>query len=252
MKMSKQIVDNRQKKILEMIEKLGDVRVDDIAEFLQVSKMTIRRDLQILEDNGMLRRYYGGARTIEEHEKVFLDEVEDARNRISKYAAELVEDGDTIFINTSRTALSMIPYITAKNVTVVTNNGNAINIKHSPEITIVLTGGELRYIKGAMVGEMAVNNLMKITAKKSFVGCSGLSMEYGMTTDFLNEVQINEIMLSRVDGKAYILADSTKIGKIKAFVSCHIDEVKNVISDRNVSKEALDLFKEKNINVDLV
>lgn len=251
MKKSKQVVERRREKVLGMLQKTGDVKVEDMAEFLHVSKMTIRRDLQYLEDEKMIERYYGGART-GEAEDDYEDESELARKKIAKYAASLVEDGDTIFINTSQTALGILPYITAKDVTVITNNGNAIGMKHSADLTIALTGGELRYIKGAMVGDIAMNSLMRVTAKKSFIGCSGLSIDSGMTTEYLNEVQINETMFSRVTGKAFILTDSTKFGIESSFVSCSSNHITNIITDEHAPMDMVATFRERGIDVKLV
>lgn len=248
MKQSRQVVERRRKKVLDMIEKTGDIRVESIAEYLHVSRMTIRRDLQYLEDEKLIERYYGGARSGDQDDDCE-DETEYIRRELAKYAATLVEDGDTIFINTSRTALEILHYITAKNVTVITNNGNAIGMKHSPDVTVALTGGELRYIKGAMVGDIALNSLMRVTAKKSFIGCSGLSLESGMTTEYLNEVQINETMFSRVTGRAYIIADSSKLGKKSSFVSCSINNITNVITDDYASNDLIMGFKEKGIDI---
>lgn len=252
MKREKRVVDGRRAKVLEMVQKTGDVKVEDMADFFHVSRMTIRRDLQYLEDQKLLLRYYGGARSGDQEAEEFVDEVSLARTKIAKYAATLVEDGDTIFINTSRTALDVLSYIGAKDVTVITNNGNAIGKKHSADVTVALTGGELRYIKGAMVGDIAVNSLMRVTAKKSFIGCSGLSVESGMTTEYLNEVQINETMFSRVTQKAYIVTDSSKLGHNSSFVSCMINKITDIITDDNASEEMVAAFREQGINVTLV
>lgn len=250
MKRSRVTVENRRRKVLDMITKSGDVKVGDIATLLHVSPLTIRRDLQYLEDSKLLERYYGGARIMEEREEeASEDKVMSARRHIAKYAASLVEDGDHIFINTSSTAIGMLSYIEAKDVTVITNNGNAINMKHSSNVTVILTGGELRYVKGTMVGDFALNSLMGVTAKKSFVGCSGLSAESGMTSAFSNEVQINGLMLSRVTEKAYILADYQKIGQNSNFVSCPIHEVTNIITDTSAEEETVAKFRERGINV---
>ena len=92
----------------------------------------------------------------------------------------------------------MIKYIKDKRVIVITNNGKAIYTEHSSKVSVILSGGELREIKEAMVGEFASNNISKVTAKKSFIGCSGLSLESGMTTEILSEVNINQLMLQRV------------------------------------------------------
>lgn len=250
MKRSRASVDNRRNKVLMSLKNNGLVKVIELAEELQVSPLTIRRDLQYLEDNKMLERFYGGA-TIPEEEKIFTeqDEVDMYRQKIAQYAASLVEDGDTIFINTSSTALQMLKYIRDKRVTVITNNGKAIYMEHSSKVSVILSGGELREIKEAMVGEFAVNNISKVTAKKSFIGCTGLSAESGMTTEILSEVNINQLMLKRVTGTSYILADYTKIGNNSSFVSCPTEAIINVITDEKASEEVLEELRENEINV---
>lgn len=247
MKISKSVVDKRREKMLSMISKTGDIKVPELANIFKISEITIRRDLQYLEDNRLIERYYGGARILDDIPVKKEDALLIYRENIAKYAAKMVEDGDSIFINTSSTALEMIKYIKAKNVTVITNNGNAINTRHSSEVTIILTGGELRHIKGTMVGEFAIDSLNKVTAKKSFIGCSGLSIESGMTTEILNEVKINEAMISRVVGKTYILADSTKFGINSSFVSCPIDKIKNIITDEKANAEMIEILREKGV-----
>lgn len=250
MKQPKKIVEARRKEILKMIEKVGDVKVEEICEMLNVSVLTIRRDLQYLEDRNLVERYYGGVRIVNPKKNNELhDEAVLYRQSIAKYAASLVEDGDTIFINSSKTALGMIPYIQAKAVVVVTNNGNAINTSHSAETTIILTGGELRHIKGTMVGEFTLDNINKVSAKKTFLGCSGLSPDVGMTTDILNEVKINEAMFKRSTGKSYILADYKKIGKVCSFISVPSQTITDIITDENADIENINKFKSLGINV---
>lgn len=249
MKRSKKDVKLRRDKILQIIEKLGDVEVIELSENLRVSPITIRRDLQYLEDRKLISRYYGGAKIKSDEADDDYDEVANCRKNIAKYAASLVEDNDVIFINTSKTALEMIGYITAKDVTVFTNNALAINHQRSTSVNIVLTGGELRHIKGTMVGEIALDNINKVIAKKSFVGCSGLSLQAGMTTEFLNEVKINEAMLSRIAGEGYILADHTKFCKKSSFTSFPIENIKNIITDDKLSSEILELYRDRGINI---
>lgn len=251
MKRSRALVENRRNKVLMALKNNGFVKVGELAEELQVSPLTIRRDLQYLEDHKKLERFYGGA-TVTDRDPEFAteqDEVKLYRKRIAQYAASLVEDGDTIFINTSATALQMIKYIKDKRVTVITNNGKAIYMEHSSKISVILSGGELREIKEAMVGEFATNNISKVTAKKSFIGCTGLSVETGMTTEILSEVNINQLMLQRVTGTSYILADHTKIGRNSSFVSCPTAEILNIITDEKAPAEVLDGFRENEINV---
>lgn len=139
MKRSRALVDNRRKKLLEALKSNGSVKVGDLAEEFQVSPLTIRRDLQYLEDHKKLERFYGGATVSGEDDEIVTqeDEIKMYRKKIAQYAASLVEDGDTIFINTSSTALQMIKYIRDKRVTVITNNGKAIFMEHSSKVSVI-------------------------------------------------------------------------------------------------------------------
>lgn len=248
MKRERAFVEGRRNQILEMLQKNPEVRVDELAELLGVSVVTIRRDLQYLEEEKQITRFYGGARALEEV-AAQVDIVEMYRNLIARYAAGLVEDTDTIFINTSRNALEMISYITSSNVTVITNNGKAINHEKGDGVSIILTGGELRYPKEAMVGDFAVRNLQNIFAKKSFVGCSGISAKTGMTTEIANEVNVNHLMIEHATQEVYILADHTKIGHSSSFTSCGIDMVKHLITDELADEEELELMRAQGVRI---
>ncbi len=246
MKASRSIVNSRREKVLEIVRGNGDVTVNHLAEQFQVSPLTIRRDLQYLEDHKLLERFYGGARNSrqagegsEENSRLL------CREKIARYAASLVEDRDTIFINTSSTALAMVKYITSKHVTIITNNGNIINEKNPSQATVVLLGGELRYKKGAMVGDFAMNNLTQVTAQKSFVGCGGICPDIGMTTELLNEVNINQMMFERVIKASYILADYSKFGKRNSFVSCPPELIANIITDKDAPGQLLKEFRDR-------
>lgn len=143
----------------------------------------------------------------------------------------------------------MVQYITCKNVTVITNNGRAIDCEHPVGVNVFLTGGEVRYPKEALVGEFAERNLSKVYARKAFVGCSGISNECGVTTENANEVYLNELMLTRATKEAYILADHTKIGHNSSFRTCKIERITHLITDEKAPAEILDVFREKGIQV---
>lgn len=252
MKRERALVDDRRKKVLEALKNSGHIKVSDLAEEFKVSPLTIRRDLQYLEDKRKLERFYGGATILNETIPPQEDEVTYYRRLIAMYAATLVDEGDTIFINTSSTALQMIKYIKDKRITVITNNGKAIYTEHSPKVSIILTGGEIREVKEAMVGEFAANNLERVSAKKSFLGCSGISVETGMTTELLNEVNLNQLMLKRVSGPTYILADHTKLGRNSSFVSCSIGHMQNIITDELANPLIVNALRDKGIRVHIV
>lgn len=250
MKRERAFVENRRSQVLDKIIENPGIHVDELASLFDVSAITIRRDLQYLEDQKKLVRFYGGAVPTEQvMSGTRGDEAAVYRDLISRYAATLVEDGDSVFINTSRTALQILQYVKKKNVTVITNNGRAINNDHPDGVSVILTGGELRYPKEAMVGEFAERNLMKVYAKKAFIGCSGISDECGVTTDNANEVNLNELMLRRATKTAYILADHTKIGNNSSFRTCGIERVTHLVTDEKAPKAILDIFREKGIQV---
>ena len=121
MKMNKEVVDNRRKIIMQKIQTNGTVTVDELAQELNVAPMTIRRDLQYWEEKGALVRFYGGARLVQTFVENGEDNNEAYKHAIAKYAAQFIDEGDTVFINTSSTALLMLHYIKNKHVTVITN-----------------------------------------------------------------------------------------------------------------------------------
>lgn len=248
MKRERACVDNRRNHILEIMQTNPQIRVDELSQALGVSLITIRRDLQYLEGQKYLVRTYGGAVSTLDTQ----DEVQLYRKLIARYAATLVEDGDTLFINTSRNALQLIEFIKSQNVTVITNNGKAISCERAQGVSVVLTGGELRHPKDAMVGDFALRNLQPIYARKTFIGCSGISAETGMTTGIFNEVSINELMINHSTQGVYLLADHTKIGKNSSFISCPIEKIKYLITDEKAPAEALDAIREKGVQVLIV
>ena len=249
MKMNKETVDARRKEILKQIQLHQKASVDSLAKQLNVSCLTIRRDLQYWEDQGAVQRYYGGARLVQSflNNDDLKDNNEPYKHAIAKYAAQFVEDGDTIFINTSSTSLLILKYIHNKRVTVITNNGKAIYIDHDPLISVVLTGGELRIPKESMVGDFAINNLNCVSANKTFLGCSGFDLENGMTTAILPEVSINSTMVQRCQGPLFVLADATKIGNTHQFTVTNIQAFDYLITDNRADKELLNEFEKVGI-----
>ncbi|MHC1734765.1 MAG: DeoR/GlpR family DNA-binding transcription regulator [Erysipelotrichaceae bacterium] len=251
MKRHKSIVDSRRNRIYQALQESGTVKVDELAATLEVSPLTIRRDLEYFEAKKLVERFYGGAMLVNKF--VVKDNTSQnnalAKHAIAKKAAEFVETGDTLFVNTSSTALLVLKYIRNKRVVIITNNGKAIFADKDPMIQVVLTGGELREPKEAMVGEFAINNLSRVTATKSFLGCSGMTPETGITTAVLQEVAVNEMMLNRCVGPRIIVADSSKIGRDHSFVSGSIDKVTILITDNNADPQVVAAIKANGVTV---
>jgi DeoR family transcriptional regulator, fructose operon transcriptional repressor len=251
MKRHKKLVDERRNQLLFELSISPNIKVDELAQRLRVSPLTVRRDLQFWEDKERISRHYGGATLIETFQQSCnVNDIKELRkNAIAKKAAEFVDDGDTIFVNTSSTALLILKYIKHKRVNVITNNANAIFIQKDNLISVLLTGGELREPKESMVGEFAYNNLSRVSANKAFIGCSGISAQVGMTTAVLAEVAINEVMLRQCTGPRFVLADSTKVGHNHSFVSSSINKIDYLITDNAASEEYLVQLRDKNVKI---
>ncbi|MEG0176993.1 DeoR/GlpR family DNA-binding transcription regulator [Anaerorhabdus sp.] len=251
MKVNYEIVQQRRDDIMVLIQKLGKVDVETLSNEFNTSEITIRRDLQYWEDRGAIIRYHGGAKLVQHmvnHNNTNFTN-DRYKHALAKYAAQFVEEGDTIFINTSSTALLILLYIQNKRVTVITNNAKALLVKHDPLISIVLTGGELRFPKEAMVGEFCLNNLNRVSANKCFIGCSGISADDGITTAIQNEVSINETMIHRTTGSVFVLADYTKIGTKHSFLSGQIDDIDYLITDINAPQETLEEIAKHDVKI---
>lgn len=252
MKRKKAYIDDRRNEILKILNKDKKISVEELAKIFNTSPITIRRDLQFLEDNNKLIRFYGGAKVNENPNLNHNDDVKIYRTLIAKYAATLISNNDTVFINSSSTSLKLLEFIENKNITVITNNTKVINLDLKNNINIILSGGEIRHPKEIMVGDYAIKTLQNIYAKKAFIGCSGISLESGMTTENFNEVNINKIMIEHSVSETYFLADHTKICKNSSFISCPSHQIKNLITDEKVPEKTLNLFRKNGIKVHVV
>lgn len=256
MKVSKVLIEDRRNRLLTILKEHEISDTQTLANELGCSLATVRRDLNFLAAINLINKKYGNISLVNHLDAqqpagtaAHFHDIDIAKRQIAQYAASLVKDGDVLFINTSETALHIIEYITAKSVTVITNNANAIMVDRAETTSVILTGGELRHPKASMVGDYAIRNLMGMVASKSFVGCSGLSTENGMTTANANEVALNQLMLERVTGNAYILADHTKFGKVCAFSTCPIEKITNIITDADTPEKAIESFECRGIKV---
>lgn len=256
MKNSKAIVQKRQQAILQKLQDRVHVSTEDLAGELGVSSLTIRRDLQDLAGQGFVRIVRGGANLVSgtlyddpSSEPETLSQA--SKMAIARYAASLIDDGDTILINSSTTAIQILPYIKEKKVIVVTNNGLALSMDLAPGIELIFTGGEVRGNKKSMVGEMAVNNLSRIRASKAFIGVSGINARGGIYTSALQETAINELMIRR-SSQCIILADGSKIGQQNNFQIGTARDASVLVTDDSADPSAIFQLQELGIEVHLV
>ncbi len=247
MKNSLAEVNSRRDKIIDILKTNPTINTEKLAEIFSVSPLTIRRDLQALEDDGILKRHYGGATLLLEN--IANNEANSLKEKIAKCAASKIVSGDIIFINSSSTALLILKYVNDKNIVVVTNNGKILDMDFPHNIEVLLTGGQLMYKKHSMVGDFAVHSLENVSASKCFLGVSGIDYITGISTGIMQETLINKEMIKRTSGSIYVVAESTKIMKANNFSSGSIDKINYFITDENISQSDYDRFSESGVEV---
>ena len=240
MKNNRKAVEERQRQILNLVRERGGISVEEIAHGFGISLMTVRRDLQTLEDQRKLKRTHGGAVPFGKNAGTDPDfgDVAFCRAKLSEYAARFVEDGDVIFINGSRTALDMLEYVGEKHV----------------NVTIHITGGEVR--NNIMIGEYVVRNLLNITVNKVFLGCAAVYEDGEFRYDIPTEIGINEAAIGRASGDLYILADHTKLSRRTEFEStygsCIYERPVIFITDEKANAAMIEKLKKSGMKVILV
>ena len=239
MKRDRQSVNIRQAEMLALIRERQEIMVDELSEIFGISAMTVRRDLQMLEQRGKISRFHGGAsmdvRAVSIGSR---DDVSIYRKLIAQRAASLVADGDSVLINGSSTALALLDHLAGKTVSVFTNNGLVVNQRYPIGVDIQLSGGTFRGTQHILTGDLAMRNLLNVHARKAFLGCTGISPDGEIMCGIPQELGINETMIGHADAY-YILADYTKIGKTSAYASFHLEKKGCVITDEHASSDVV-------------
>lgn len=254
MKNSSAAVKLRQKKLLEHLQASKNDSVTHLATLFNVTPITIRRDLDLLESQGYIQRSFGCASYIlpsNDDVQYTTPQGNPTPNRcaIAKAAASLIQDGDIVFFNSSSTALYILDYLEGVNATIITNNGRALYANRKSGISLMLTGGEVYGQKQSLVGEFALSALSQTTASKCFLGVSGISVSGGITSSILQETAVNRQMLLRCTGPKIVVADGSKIGVKRSFFSGNLDEITCLITDDSADEVELQRIRELGITV---
>lgn len=248
------LTEERQRLILNKLEKDSVVYVNDLVTYLNTSESTIRRDLNTLDENGLLNKVHGGATSIKEK---FINTTEEkVQNRqalnidekidIAKYAASLIKPNDMVYLDAGTTTEQMIDFITEKEAIFVTNG-----IVHAKKLiengfkTYIL-GGELKLITEAIVGAEAINSLRKYNFTKGYFGANGIHKERGYTTPDISEAMVKEEALKR-SKEAYIVCDKSKFDEISSITFGELNSA-TIITTLLEDKSYNQLTKIKEVN----
>lgn len=250
--------EERLARIAEMIAEGRRATVLELSQALQVSEATIRRDLRLLEQRGIVQRTHGGAIAPSNtgFEPTFLEkEVKAAveKERIGRAAADLIRDGETVILDAGTTTAQIAKALQGRNgLTIVTNAINiALELTHSPGIEVYLTGGTLKGSTLALVGPAAEDFLRGFYADKVFLGVNGVDLRRGLTTPSLSEARVKRIMLESARERI-LVADNTKYGAVAFAAIAPLDMLDRVVSDSGLPDEFRDEFERKKIEVLIV
>ncbi|MEM7348725.1 MAG: DeoR/GlpR family DNA-binding transcription regulator [Chloroflexota bacterium] len=247
----------RRQLILAAVDKVGELSVSALGKQFGVSEVTIRQDLQALSEQGLLLRTRGGALAINSMPEysfdVRLQQKASEKVRIGQAAAQLVNHGDTIFLDASTTAQALIPFIKRNaELTVITNSLKvAMSLLDSPQVHVIVPGGSLRRESISLVGypEEDVSKVLNI--RLGFFGMRGLTIDEGLTDVNLNEVAVKRAMVKRCR-QVIGVTDARKWGNVATSTFAQLDEVDTIISNMKVPDELAMAVRQQGVEVILV
>ncbi len=249
-------MENRHQKILDILHRKKQVKVQDLSVSLETSAVTIRKDLKLLEEKRLLFRNHGGAslespyvndRSV--NEKEFINAPEKAA--IGLQASKLIANDQYIILASGTSILAMAKYINPlKKLTVVTSALNvAMELTNKDNIEVLQLGGYIRPNSYSVIGHYSEMILKETACSKLFLSVDGLDLDYGLSTTNALEAHLNQQMIASAK-EVIILADSTKFGKKSFGRICGLDQVDIIITDKKIYPETAN--KIKALGIDLI
>jgi DeoR/GlpR family transcriptional regulator of sugar metabolism len=244
----------RQELIVRYIERHQRASIEQLVQAFTISPATARRDLEVLVERGQVRRVHGGAIAIRQSTPPELPALErqseqaDEKRRIGAAAAQLIKDGDTIFIGGGTTTLEVARNLRNRpNLTVITNSLLIINLLADVEaITVIGLGGMLRRSEMSQVGHVTEQALKELRADKVFMGIRAIDLEDGFTNDYSPEVTTDRAIF-RMGREVIVVADHTKCGRVSAAFVAPLNAVHTLVTDAGTSSEFISVLQERGI-----
>ncbi|MFD1362373.1 DeoR/GlpR family DNA-binding transcription regulator [Lentibacillus salinarum] len=243
------IREQRLNKIKQFLEKNNFIQISDIKEMFNVTEMTIRRDLQFLENEGVLEKIHGGAKRKKEITDRELSHIEksslfiEEKKYIAKIASSLINTNDTVYIGAGTTNEFIYDYLDINFAKVITNSLQVFEkFKNDDKFEVILVGGKYRERTGAFVGSFTIDTIKKIRVKKAFIGVNGV---YGDAVYNYNDEEgdIQSMMLDNSYEK-YILCDHSKIDKEDFYSFYRLSRFNALITDTKLDKSLIDKYSD--------
>ena len=229
-----------------------------LARHFRTSQITIRKDLEVLDNQGLIQRTHGGALplqsgalvdpTLREKEKQHREE----KIRIAMAAAKMVEEGQSVLLDSGTTTTAIARALKdIKKLVVITNAMNIAAEVAGTNIEVILTGGVLRKNSFSLVGPVAEQSLRQLSADILFLGVDGFDAQLGLFTPNLFEAQVNRVM-AEISRKTVAVCDSSKFGRRSLCNIMPATAVHHVITDKNIGKQELQALRDAGIKTTLV
>lgn len=233
----------RQNRILHLLDETSYLTIVEIATQLEVSEMTIRRDVTELAKENKLKKLYGGAEKLSSEKKELSTQEKiyaniDEKKYIGKVMNEIIKDNSTIFVGAGTTILYALQLINRKNLFFITNSLIAfMYLKENTDYRIILTGGEFSHVTEEFVGEVAVKSFENLNIDIAFAATNGI-IDNNVTTAQFVEGAVQNAALAKAKIKC-IVADSSKLDVSDVYTFCNLNEFDYLITDEKISKETL-------------
>ncbi len=249
----------RRERMLELIGRAGFARVSELSEAFQVSDVTVRSDLDALDEQQSIRRVHGGAvlRGAGAREASFEEALEssaDEKRAIALAAAALVVSGSSVLLDVGTTTAAIARALADRDdlddVTVITNGLTiALELERAiPRFQVVVTGGTLRPLQHSLVEPLASTLLERVHADLAFIGCTGVHPTGGVTNVNLPEADLKRAMVTTAE-RAVVVADGSKLGRTHLGRIAGVDEVSALITGRSAEAAHLDALREAGLPV---
>lgn len=231
----------RQEEIRFLLQEHGHLTVAELAQRFGVSEMTIRRDLKTLSTLGLIQREHGRALYPQNNPKnaIFLTrlgEAEREKTLIGRVAADLVKEGESVILDAGTTTLAVAHALNRKCLVITNSLPIASVLGDRQDITLLLTGGEVREETYSLVGPMTRAAFNGFNADKLFLASTGISIERGLSTTSMLESEVKQAMLATAK-EVILVADSSKIGQVFYHTFTYWDNVDVLVTDSNLSAE---------------
>ncbi|MBN1267888.1 MAG: DeoR/GlpR transcriptional regulator [Anaerolineales bacterium] len=250
----------RHRQIKQVIEEKGTATVNELSELFNVSEMTIRRDLQALFDRGLVQRVHGGALSLNHSVELNwlpvmerISECKEEKQRIGQAVADMIDDGETLFICSGTTTLAVAEALYFRsNLTVVTNSLPVANtLASAPGVELIVIGGFLRESELALEGHMVEDAVQDLRVDKVIMGMRGIDPTHGLTSIHHQELKINRT-IQTISNTLIIVADHTKFGQVAASRTGPVTEASLIVSDNQAPAEIVQAIRDLGVEVMLV